>query len=151
MTNTSIRRLQFVTVERPLTWVSEETGIPTSTLSYVNRGLRNLPKQYVDTIRNLYQRESYSRMRNAGASSEQARRYSWYVPTTVGNVMIDYSLKVEELAGGIVAAKLKGLERDATTDEILDLWSDARQSIVEGLQNSRKPLEDILDYGRKNG
>lgn len=127
-------------------WISRATGIPASTLSYVARGLRDLPIEYRDSVRNTYQSEAYYNLKTVGLSSNQANRFKWYVPESVINVETNFISKVDYLTIGHIGQKLKDLGRSATETEVLDLWNEARDETVDALQHSKQPVENILDY-----
>jgi len=130
-------------------WLSEASGVPRSTLSYVARGLRELPKQYSSSIRNVYQSEAYYNMKASGLSTTQANRFRWYSPETVLNVESTISMKINYCTLGAIGKKLQGLGRPATEEEVLSLWEEAHDAVFEGIQESKEPYEDIMKYGEK--
>jgi hypothetical protein len=133
-------------MEKSQAWLSRASGVPASTLSYVARGLRDLPTQYVDSIRNVYQSEAYNRLKFSGLSSSQANRFKWYTPESVLNTQANMTLKVDYLTIGHIGQKLKNLGRSATEKEILDLWDESREETKSALQKSKQPVENIFDY-----
>lgn len=146
MSDLAQRRISFILKQRSAAWVSRETGIPQSTLSYVKRGLRQLPAQYRSPLRNTYQRETYAQLRAEGAPSHQARRFSWKAPETVTEAMSTLHRKRNELTMGLVMKKLGDFDLPATQANIDDFWEDASEALLEGLQNSPESLETIYDY-----
>jgi hypothetical protein len=139
------RRITYTLMTRSQAWLSEASGVPRSTLSYVARGLRELPAQYRESIRNVYQGEAYGNLRMSGASSTQANRFKWYVPETVLNVQSSYGLKAMEWTVGVIGSKLKGLGRPATEQEVLNLWDESYEDVIDGMQQSKEPYERVME------
>jgi len=150
MPNTiSIRRAVFLRTKTTLTNISQQTGIPISTLSYVSRGERNLPSQYVTPLRNFYQRFSYQQMRTAGIAVNQAHRFSWYQPEKVQLVLVEFETKIKYLTEGYVANYKKYIDGTINSDQALELWYDGEKAIREGIEKSEKPYEKWLEYGTR--
>lgn len=145
MVTIDYRRITYTLMEKTQSWLSKASGVPASTLSYVARGLRDLPKQYRDAIRNVYQGEAYQRLKFSGASTTQANRFKWYVPETVLNVQSSYMTKALDWTTGVVGAKLRGLGRSATEKEILSIWQESYDSVKEGMQESKQPYERVME------
>lgn len=154
MTTTNILRVQWVlgrvtaqSVPRSAKWLSKETGIPQSTISYVRRGIRDLPKKYNAVMRNQYQREAYLRLGNEGASSYQAKRFSWYNTIEVQTHIDTLLMKVNDLTLGHIGARYKSIGRPVTENEVMEVWKEEREQTVISLQHSKKSLESIYAYG----
>lgn len=148
MSTITSRRLSFIHDVRSDAWIAQETGIPRSTLGFVRRGERTLPPQYRDQLRRVYQREAYGRLRDTGFSTDQARRFSWYVPERITEVRQQLEEQIDYLARGrVVQMKKRAMEAGETLDEDQAL-SESRDAIRSGLRKSKKPLELWVDYGR---
>ena len=132
--------------ERSAAWVSRQTGIPQSTLSYVRRGLRQLPDKYVNPLRNTFQREAYARLRAQGAPTFEARRYSWLTPERAQTAIDTLTIKRGELTMGYVQKIIAIEDLDSSDAVILELWPEAEDAVLEGMQNSLESLETIYDY-----
>ena len=147
MTNLNIRRVQFLNQAESLATISEETGIPRSSLSYIARGERNLPKIYQTPLSNYYRRQAYSRLRDVGLSSVQANRFRWYAPEKVLGVENTMREKIQELTLGVMAARSRkeGHPLDART--ILKDFQKEAAKMIEAIQKSPKTLEQIEKYG----
>ena len=146
MSTLNVRRLSMILRERSAAWVSRQTGIPQSTLSYVRRGLRPLPQKYVAPLRNTYQREAYARLRAQGAPTHQARRFSWVTPERAQTAIDTLNIKRGELTMGYVQKLIAIDDLDMSDETILELWPEAEDAILEGMQNSLESLETIYDY-----
>ena len=144
----ALRRLLFTLQDQSQAWVSRETGIPKSTLSYVARGIRALPKQYELANRNVYQREGYRRMEETGVSANQARRFSWYVPEKVTNVISTVNEKVKYLKVGYLGQKEHALGRSTLPGERKAILKEADVAIREGLRQSPYTYEEWERYGK---
>lgn len=146
MRTTHQRRTTYIAAQRSDVWISEQTGIPRSTVGFVRRGERYLPKQYRTELRNLYQRESYGRLREEGFSYHQARRFSSYAPESAKLNASTMRLLADDLTRGAIASRLKKLNLPVTEENITAEWNTMRKDIVEGLRRSHKSWEDIKEY-----
>lgn len=140
------RRIGFLTDHRSDIWIARETGIPRATVGFVRRGERQLPAQYTASLRNAFQREAYGRMREIGFSSHQAKRFSWYAPESIRIRIADMKLTVNKLTLGVSAQKERKLRKEGIPYDEVELWADTWDDIVEGLQRSKKTIEDIGEY-----
>lgn len=145
MTPIAQRRLGFVFEQRSYGWIARESGIPRSTVRYAALGERVLPTQYQSTLRNLYQREAYKRLGDVGFSPHQARRFSSFAPASVSIKILDMRLKVQDLTIGAVGREMEDLDLPGVFDDYPDLWNEMYEQVLEGMQKSKKPWEE-LDY-----
>jgi len=126
--------------------VSEMTGIPQSTISYVSRGLRELPKIYTTTMRNFYQRDAYATLKETGFSATQANRFKWYVPETVLDVTEIITDKVNSMAVGYVGHKTEGIGGEFTQEQLRGFFDEGVEKVKEGLRKSYKTFEQWDNY-----
>jgi hypothetical protein len=137
-------RLKYISEDNTQSYISSETGIPQSTLSYVIRGERNLPLQYYDAVNSLYSREVSKRLIDLGAPEHQANRF---LAASVSTVK-EKELFVAKIADGITQQNL--IERAAIDDIptsriesfFLDNWYETHDNIVNSMRLSEKPLEE---------
>ncbi len=151
MATRSNAQLTFVAGTRSDAWIAQETGIPRSTVGFVRRGERDLPDSYSNIMRNLYQRESYDRMKQIGFSAAQANRFRSYAPATVLDYMAEVSNKIETLATGLAIELRASDEASGIQRPWREYLDEARESITKGFQNSLKPKEDWDNYGEEEG
>lgn len=142
-------RLNFMLQFNTQNEVSLKTGIPQSTISYVSRGIRDLPVEYQTTLRNAYQREAYAQLKNIVPNTTNANRFKWYAPERVNEVMIGMKNMIEQYSYGAVAAVFKSLGRDPTKEEIETALPAAQESVVKGLAKSPNSYEEWEDYPNK--
>ena len=147
----STRRLQFVSELRTDAWISRASGIPASTIGYVRRGERELPREYYTTMRNLYQRESYRELREQGFSSHQARRFSSYAPEAVTTNIGKMKEVIEELATGRAGSMADKYEKEGIWYDPISLYDESVVKIREGIQRSHEPMEEIERYTEETG
>jgi hypothetical protein len=141
--------LEFVKEEKTITKIAEESGIPYTTLYYYNTGVRNLPSQYEDTLRNYYGREAYRRLKASGASVTQSNRFRWYQPERVRNVINTYQEVRETMIDGALADLWGQYDGSMTFQNFVNKNYDSIQErMTTALQNSRKPYEDIKENYR---
>lgn len=148
MSTLPTRQIGFLITYKSQSWISRETGIPRSTLSYVARGLRELPQQYKTTLTNTYGREAYAQLRNSGLSSYQANRWKWYIPETAQSVIDNTILKVKELTTYWIGKRNYALGRNLTESEIASQWDETEEEVKDALRKSQKPTEEIWGYGQ---
>ena len=139
------RRIEFIRSTRSDRWIARESGIPRSTIGYVRRGERVLSTDQQKLMRNVYQREAYSRMRDTGFSRTQARRYTWYATETTGRMLSEMKLVVDRFTAGAVGSQISKLRRAGLSYDEDALWKEMRQKVIEGLQRSKHPVEDFPD------
>lgn len=140
------KQLGFTLEKNTQSYVSQQTGIPQSTISYVSRGLRELPSIYDRAMRNFYQREAYRRLYAGGVSSYQADRFKWYVPDSVHTQLNNLFEKINFLATGALASTLEGLNYIPTDKEYISLFELEKELMKQSTRKSSKPLESIFDY-----
>ncbi len=87
-------------------------------------------------------------MRETGFSAVQARRYSRYAAETIGLKISEMKLLVDRFTIGAVGMEIAKLQRLGLSYDADQLWADMKQKIVEGLQDSKEPVEEFaeVDY-----
>jgi len=143
------RRLSYVLKSKTQTVVSQLTGIPQSTISRVKNGQISLPTKYSSTLRNFYQKTAYGDLRDMGASATQARRFSWYIPETVTDVVSTLEDTKNLLSTAYVAHRRNESELEWTPEDYEDARLEAEQTILETMRKSKKTIEDIYTSGKK--
>ena len=125
-------RLQFLDSFMTQADIARETSIPQSTLSYAMRGERELPVKYNPSLRNLYQRTAYAELRGAGLSSTQSRRFSWYSPDKIFDVLNNTKNLVSRIVDIRLEQYMQYLESigQPTTEDA------ARQILEEAVEKS---------------
>lgn len=138
--------LEYLSKEFSDSWIARQTGIPRSTVGFVRRGERTLPAEYGAELKNYFQREAYSDLRDTGFSYHEARRYSSYAPETIRSVQDEMDFIVDRLSTG--RAGYIQRQREAL-GEVFD-WDDEKEGIMEdvreSLRQSRKAWFEIRDY-----
>lgn len=152
MASWSQERLEFATRYQSQASISRATGIPQSTLSYVIRGERTLPSKYHTVLRNMYQRTAYSVLKDAGLSSTQARRFSWYSPTRIENVLSEVGNVVTKLVNSRYDQYEAYLKQTGQFKSEADTRQRLADSISEALSKSDLPEERlaVMEYRNTN-
>lgn len=148
MTTASVRRIQFLLQDNSASAVARETGLSRYMVGRVASGARDVPAELRTQVRNFYQRDAYARARAAGFNATQARRFSWYAPETVATKIAEFRVTVLKYTEGVVGARLENLEEegyDITQTLIDQVTAEAYQDVVEGLQDSDAPIEDVVE------
>lgn len=144
--------LQFATKYKSQASISRATGIPTSTLSYVIRGERTLPSKYHTSLRNEYQRTAYQVLRSSGLSATQARRFSWYSPSRIYNVLSEVGGVVEKLTESRYKQYEEYLKRTGQWKSETDTRQRLSDAIAAALAKSDLPEERlaVMEYRNTN-
>jgi transcriptional regulator with XRE-family HTH domain len=138
------RRVNYILTGRTQEWLASQIGVSQSTISRIANGLSTLKSEFVDVLRNTYQREAYSNLKASGTSSSQAKRFSWYIPEHVLQVQ-EKMLEVRSMLEVTwVANKSKQEGRMFSTQEIERILEEARPKILASLQKSKKPIEEFV-------
>lgn len=145
----STRRLSYILKSKTQTGVSKLTGIPQSTISRVKNGQITLPKKYASSLRNYYQTTAYNGLRIAGASATQARRYSWYIPETVSDVISTLKETKDMLSTAWVAREQMLHPELWEGNDFESLRLEAEKTILETMRKSKKTIEEIYGSGKK--
>jgi hypothetical protein len=144
MSDSVTDRLMFTLETNTQSYVSEQTGIPRSTLSYVARGLRELPADYYVDVNNFYSRYVADRLFDDGAPVHQATRFANASIATVKSKEIF----IRQVAQGITEQHLirqaanDGLSGAQIETLFTDAWYETYDAIVSSMQQSEKPLEE---------
>ena len=143
------QRLNFVREYLSLSQISVMTTIPTSTLSAYSRGTQSpsLPRQR--QIRNLYQRTAYAELRATGLSATQARRFSWYRPDRIREVLQQTGSLVDMLSRSRFDQYKESLQRRGLYVSDDQTMQTLRDAIEQAIRNSELPQERLvtIQYG----
>lgn len=145
MSKLDTNRLAYILKYNTQINTSKETGIPQSTISFVQRGIRDLPKKYFTQLRNFYQRTVRSSLRNLGASSVVSNRFSWYSVSKVEEVEGFYTDIVETKTQYYVDRKNTQMGGEMSDEEITELYDETKKGIIESLSKSVKSYESLYD------
>ena len=140
------RQLAYVAEQRSYAYVARATGIPYRTVLAMRAGTMKISSEFTRSMRNMFQREAYRRLKEVGFSVSESRRWSWYNPEQVVIKSMSLIAKIGELATGAVAAKLHSLGLPTTPGTIDDLFDDMYRAVKEGIQRSVEPTEIWMDY-----
>jgi hypothetical protein len=129
--------------------IARNASIPSSTMSYVMRGERELPSTYNPNLRNLYQRTAYKALREKGMSTTQARRFSWYAPSKIVEVLqqaIDIVQKISSARFAKYKEYLQSIGQYTTDEAVLESLTKA---IRDAISKSDLPEERLagIEYG----
>jgi len=146
-----LERLQYLNETHTQTWISQQTGIPQSTLSYVLREQRELPQQYYSGVLTTYMTNTAYRMSDAGLPVHQVPRFQVQEPEIVRSVTAYVNDTAMKLAEGYVIKQAydQDIPDSQVQSYINDNISDAVQYIRDSLRRSEKPIEEWEDYPTK--
>lgn len=141
-----VKQLFYVAVERSYAFIARITGIPYRTVLAMRAGKIAIKSEFARSLRNMYQREAYGRLRETGYSATEARRWSWYAPERA--VIKEFSLKakIADLATGALASKLKKEGVPTSRKAIDDMYDEMYEKVKKGIETSIEPTETIMDY-----
>lgn len=141
-----IRQIAYIAEGQSFAAIARMTGIAYRTVLAIRTGKVSLTSAFKTSIRNMYQREAYGRLRETGFSASQARRWSWYRPERVVIHELSLKHKIAELATGAVASKLHALGLPTTKGRVDEMYDEMYQAVKVGIQQSIEPIEVIYDY-----
>jgi hypothetical protein len=125
--------------------IEKETGVSDTTLwRIVNEGA-NVSDEMTTSIRNAFNRQAYSRLRDVGLSSYEANRWRWYTPNTVMSVESTMSLIVDKWSYGVALNRLARLSVVASDETIASVIEEAKKDVLQGISESGKPFEYIVE------
>lgn len=141
-----VRQLFYIAEKQSFAHIARQTGIPYRTVLALRTGKLDLSSQFRTSMRNMFQREAYGRLRQAGLSASESRRWSWYTPSQ--NVIKETEVKaaISEMTTGAVARRLEVLGLPTTQANVDKYFDELHQAITESVRKSRKPTEDIIEH-----
>lgn len=135
--------LQFMRwdVGMSVSQISDETGIPVSSVSYVTRGLRSLTTSYDVGLRNAYKRSTYTYLRNNSFDTSNSNRFRGYSVSTLREVSSQMNQMIQGLANG---AYLQIYRYTQDRDQVNwnEVYNDMVTRISDGMSNSQVPHEE---------
>jgi len=141
-----VRQLFYIAEQRSFAYMARMTGIPYRTVLAMRAGVIKLSSEFARSLRNMYQRESYGRLRKTGYSATEARRWSWYAPERAVIKEMSLKHKIAELATGAVAAKLEKEGIPTSKKAVDDMYDEMYEKVKSGIESSIEPSEVIMDY-----
>lgn len=124
--------------------ISEETGIPVSSVGYINRGERDVPMVYRTSANKTYRSIAYDNLRQSGLSSVQSNRFKWYTPEKVLDVENSMSNTLLKFTLGATAEKISAMGGEISGKEIMSIFDAELSTMKKALQRSPHPMEDII-------
>jgi len=146
-------RLQFMHDTRTDVWIAEATGIPRSTLGFVRRGEREMPAQYTDALRTLYQGEAQRYLLKAGYPESTAVDYSSAMPSTLENMTGDLDHYIQKISILHTSyAEQKALDAGKAFDANAyqkEAFAKIKENIAKSSLSYQELLERFADYARE--
>ncbi len=141
-----VKQLFYIAEQRSWAYVARQTAIAYRKVLSLRSGLVDVIPAMRTSIRNAYQREAYSRLRDDGFSFHQARRWSSYGTETTRLKVQSMRLKIAELATGATAAKIRQKGLDTSIFNVNRYYDEMYAKVKEGITSSPLTTEQILDY-----
>lgn len=135
-------KLTFLLTERDVPWIGRESGIPWANIRSVIAGTSQFTTGEARRIRNTYQRESYSRLREAGMPAHQARRFSWFAPSSVEPKIETVKTAIADLAAGLTTQRTHKLDLEGMYYDAEDVYADAWEDVWKGFSTTPTTYED---------
>jgi hypothetical protein len=123
--------LAYMTRTYSQSMLSQITGVPQSTLSYVLNGQRDLPSQYQQEVRNQYSQLTYDNLIYSGANSYSALQDQGKPPTEIIDLEYRWQNLVRKLAKYTLTKDLIDTGLDYTDEYIESHISDYLQSSID--------------------
>lgn len=127
------------TSEREL---SRQTGIARSTLYDIKHHKYQCSEKHYQSIRNYFQRQAYSVLREAGLSSYKADRYKWYRPESIMEIKNRVGSVVSYLTNVRLQSHLTHLDNEGVSYDLEYEAQEIEEGIKESLRKSKKSVED---------
>lgn len=126
--------------------ISRDTGISVSRLTKIAEGLEKAGTVETKNIRNLYQRTSYSRLRDTGFSVKQADRFKRYGVSGVMDKINNVTQKITQLAHYETDRRFKKATTDWSHEQWFIQYKKAYKDIQIGFRASQKTYEEWINY-----
>ena len=139
------RQLAYVAEQRSYAFIARSTGIPYRQVLAMRAGKLKISSEFATSIRNMYQREAYGRLRETGFSTYEARRWSWYTPERVVIKSLSLKARIAELATGAVAAKLRSLGIPTSPKAVDDWYDEMYEKVRVGISRSLHTTEELME------
>lgn len=135
--------LFYISQEKSFAAIARATGIPYRTVLRLREPGVKITSVMKQGLRNMFQRESYGRLRRTGFSAKEARRWSWYRPEHV--VIKDMAMKnrIHYLTSGSLAERLESKGLRTTAKNIDEIYDEVYEEIRKKISKSPKSTEDI--------
>lgn len=148
----TLDRINYLLESHSQAWISKETGIPQSTLSYAVNELREIPSKYNSSIATVYMQDVSYRLNQAGAPANQATRLSINEPGQVRNIQNYIEDTAHKLTEGYIIKQstAQDIPNSKLQSFIDENYETALSYIRTSLQNSVKPIEEWEDYLGQN-
>ena len=145
MTPAYLRQLKYITDRRSWADASRAVGVPSSTLRLFAGGKREPPEAIKNDIRNAYRREAYTKLRDTGFSSTEARRWSTYRPETTQLKTTLLSYKIADLTVGLLGFRAQSQKIVDVKSYIDENYDKVYADIKKGIKRSRRTTEEIIE------
>jgi len=136
----------FAAQYRSQQFISEMTGIPQSTISYVLRGIRKIPKKYTDSTLKYYKDETYTQINKRGGSKEMSIEYAGQDIKKVREVIATYEDKTMWTAYNMIMKDLRLQGITPTVDRIDEMMNVYIGIARKSYQKSPFHYEYIKEY-----
>ena len=127
--------------------IAQTTGIPQSTLSYVTRGLRDLPEKYHAAVYAMKNTTAYSQLFNLGVPPDQAALISLEPVASLSNRESYLIAVADKLTVGYIESVSRDSDEQLTDQQYIDkYYESAHRNIIDSLRRSTKPIDEWDDY-----
>lgn len=130
-------RLKYVLERHTVYSVAQDTGIPYSSLYRMSQGGGDVRPEYRSALRNYYQREAYSRMRDEGFNTRTARAFSWRTPDTVRDATQKLITDRNTMAEMVTRARLARDNETVTPANWKEYYIEAWNDIYSAFKKSQ--------------
>ena len=139
-------RLQFLLINNNLSYISEKSGIPYSTLYSFKTEKRDLPIKWYSSFQTLYRREVYSTYRDIGASVKEATNWRGHQPDQILYDIKKTQEKIDFLTTGSAIKKLIASGEKYDQETFWKIYDSLRPLMEKAFYDSKKDLETKWDY-----
>lgn len=137
--------LDFMHEFRTDVWLSEQSGIPRSTIGFVRRGERSLPAQYTNAARSAYQSAMYDVLGEEGFPRKARFQYSFVGRERFAELQSELEDIVEQVARNWTIQASIRAEAKGTYFNWQDYYEDALEKAAETVYYSEMPWDDLTE------
>ena len=146
MSDLNTERLQFLNESYSQSAISELTGIPRSTLSYVLRDQRSLPSKYIESTRDNYLADAFERLVEHGAPFKTSSTFLNSPVSTIRKTLDDLDEVANFITEGRVASFSYQTGQTLTANQVNDMIGQVHEDVLQSMRFTSKNVEDVLEY-----
>jgi len=131
-------RLSYIAEEKSIYAISQETGIPYTSLYNFSRQKSSLPSKWENSLYNMYARETYGRMRLKGYDVATSKSRQYWSPEKIHIWQASEEERIELYTFFNLQKKFPNQKLSMTQALDTSLWEYYRDRISKAIYNRRE-------------